>query len=183
MATVAGHFHAAGRLAGGGVVATHMSNLGLERHLAGLGLHLARTDVGDRHVLDHMRRHGYNVGGEQSGHLLLTDYATTGDGLVAALQALAVVVEEGGPASRVARRFTPLPQALRSVPCTPEALSGATVSGAVAAAERARGAGGRLLVRMSGTEPKARVMAEGDDGAKVAAAVSRVVEAIEGRRP
>ncbi len=183
MATVAGHFHAAGRLAGGGVVATHMSNLGLERHLAGLGLHLARTDVGDRHVLDHMRRHGYNVGGEQSGHLLLTDYATTGDGLVAALQALAVVVEEGGPASRVARRFTPLPQTLRSVPCTPDTLSGARVSGAVAAAERSLGAGGRLLVRMSGTEPKARVMAEGDDGAKVAAAVSRVVEAIEGRRP
>lgn len=183
MATVAGHFHAAGRLAGGGVVATHMSNLGLERHLARLGLHLARTDVGDRHVLDHMRRHGYNVGGEQSGHLLLTDYATTGDGLVAALQALAVVVEEGGPASRVARRFRPLPQTLRSVPCTPDALSGATVSGAVAAAERSLGAGGRLLVRMSGTEPKARVMAEGDDGAKVAAAVSRVVEAIEGQRP
>ncbi len=177
MAMVAAHLHAAGRLARGGLVATHMSNLGLERHLADLGIDLARTEVGDRYVIEHMRRHGYNFGGEQSGHLIFTDHATTGDGLIAALQVLAVLVSEGGPMSRAARRFAPLPQALHSAPCTPATLRCDPVVRAIADA-RASLAGGRLLVRMSGTEPKARVMAEGADAAVVAAAAARVVEEI-----
>ncbi len=182
IAMVAEHFHAAGRLSGGGVVGTHMSNAGLERHLAGRGLHLARTDIGDRHVIEHMRQHGYNVGGEQSGHLILTDYATTGDGLVAALQALSVVIADGRPASLAARRFAPLPQILRSAPCRAETLHSAQVTDAIAKAEQALGADGRLLVRMSGTENKARVMAEGEDIARVEAAVAQVIGAIEAVR-
>src|SRR5205814_3405561 len=105
----------AGRLAGGGLVATVMSNLGLERHLSAQGLGLIRTKVGDRYVLEAMRRRGYNVGGEQSGHIILSDYATTGDGLVAALQVLAVILQRGRPASEVCRVFAPLPQTLRTV--------------------------------------------------------------------
>ena len=183
LATVARHFHAAGRLAGGGVVATRMSNLGLERYLEGLGLHLARTEVGDRYVLGHMRAGGYNVGGEQSGHVILSDYVSTGDGLIAALQALAAMVEEGGPASRVMRRFTPLPQELRSVSCAPDALRCDSVASAIAWAEKSLGAADRLFVRMSGTEPKARVMAQGDDEAVVKAAVARVTDAIARHSP
>ena len=104
-----------GLLAGGGVVATVMSNLGLERHLEGLGLSLARTPVGDRYVVEHMRKHGFNVGGEQSGHIVLSDYATTGDGLVTALQVLAVVTESGKPVSEVCNQFEPMPQVLKNV--------------------------------------------------------------------
>ncbi len=115
LALIARSWSRAGRLAGDGVVATVMSNLGLERHLAGLGLTLHRTRVGDRYVVERMRADGINVGGEQSGHMILSDFATTGDGLVAALQVLAVIVEEGKPASEVCRVFTPLPQMLRSV--------------------------------------------------------------------
>ncbi len=180
MATVAEHFHSEGRLAGGGIVATDMSNLGLERHLAGLGLRLARAGVGDRNVLERMRADGYNVGGEQSGHLILTDHATTGDGLIAALQVLAAIVEEGRPASRAARRFAPLPQTLRSVPCAAGTLGRDAVAGAVARARDSLGDAGRLVVRMSGTEPKARVMAQGVDAAAVAAAVALVADAIAG---
>jgi phosphoglucosamine mutase len=183
MALVAEQLAGSGRLAGGGVVATLMSNLGLERHLEGLGLHLARTRVGDRYVVEHMRAHGYNLGGEQSGHIILTDYATTGDGLVAALQALAVIAAREGPVSRAARRFEPLPQRLRSVPCSgAEVLKCGEVEGAIGDAETMLGSGGRVLVRMSGTEPKARVMAEGEDEALVARAVERVVSAIEHMR-
>ena len=180
MALVAEQLAGRGQLAGSGVVATLMSNLGLERHLEGLGLHLARTRVGDRYVVEHMRAHGYNLGGEQSGHIILTDYATTGDGLVAALQAMAVIAAQERPVSRVARRFVPLPQRLTSVPCSgAEVLAGNEVEGAIGDAEAMLGSGGRLLVRMSGTEPKARVMAEGEDQALVARAVERVVSAIE----
>src|SRR5581483_7517270 len=109
-------WHAHGKLTAGGVVATVMSNLGLERYLAGLGLTMVRTPVGDRYVVDHMRRHGYNVGGEQSGHIVLSDFTTTGDGLIAALQVLSVVVATGKPVSQVCKRFEPLPQMLQNVP-------------------------------------------------------------------
>ena len=181
MALVAGHLHRRGRLAGGGVVATLMSNLGLERHLESLGLHLVRTRVGDRYVVEHMRAHGYNLGGEQSGHIILADHATTGDGLLAALQALAVLAEDGAPASTAARRFTPLPQKLESVACAgAEVLESSAVAGAVRDAESLLAGNGRLLVRMSGTEPKARVMAEGEDAAVVAQAVAQVTAAIAG---
>lgn len=183
MATVAEHFHSEGRLSGGGIVATDMSNLGLERHLAGLGLHLARAGIGDRAVVERMRADGYNVGGEQSGHLILTDHATTGDGLIAALQVLAAIVEEGRPASRAARRFEPLPQTLRSVPCAAGTLGRDAVARAVARARDSLGDAGRLVVRMSGTEPKARVMAQGVDAAAVAAAVALVADAIAGAAP
>ena len=115
MAVIAESWHRRGKLAAGGIVATVMSNLGLERYLAGLGLSLARTPVGDRYVVEHMRKHGYNVGGEQSGHIVLSDFTTTGDGLVSALQVLAVVVSTGKPVSEVCKRFEPLPQILKNV--------------------------------------------------------------------
>ncbi|HEX9647550.1 MAG TPA: phosphoglucosamine mutase [Alphaproteobacteria bacterium] len=184
MALVAEHFHRHGRLAGGGVVATQMSNLGLERYLDSLGLHLVRTPVGDRYVVEHMRAHGYNVGGEQSGHLILTDYATTGDGLVAALQALAVLVEQDQPASAAARRFEALPQHLKSIACNGAGvLECGEVMTAIGDARGLLGGAGRLLVRMSGTEPKVRVMAEGDDEAAVLRAIEAVVQAIERQAP
>jgi phosphoglucosamine mutase len=179
LALIAGHLHDRGALQGGGVVATLMSNLGLERHLDAQGLHLARTQVGDRYVVEHMRANGYNFGGEQSGHLILTDHATTGDGLVAALQALAVLKEAQAPASAAAHRFEPLPQIMQSLACAgAPVLESSTVRDAVQAAESSLAGTGRLVVRLSGTEPKARVMAEGEDEAKVAAAVAQVAAAI-----
>ncbi|WP_448586879.1 phosphoglucosamine mutase [Thermaurantiacus sp.] len=170
LALIADSWGAAGRLAGGGVVATVMSNLGLERHLAAQGRRLVRTRVGDRYVAEAMREGGFNVGGEQSGHMILADYGTTGDGLVAALQVLAALVEAGRPASEVTRRFTPLPQVLRNV-----RFGGASPIGrpeldqAIRAAEARLGGAGRLLIRKSGTEPVIRVMAEGEDETLVAA--------------
>jgi phosphoglucosamine mutase len=179
LALIAGHLHGRGALQGGGVVATLMSNLGLERHLEAQGLHLARTQVGDRYVVEHMRANGYNFGGEQSGHLILTDHATTGDGLVAALQSLAVLKEAQAPASAAAHCFEPLPQVMQSLPCAGVAvLESGTVADAVQAAQSSLAGNGRLVVRLSGTEPKARVMAEGEDEAKVAAAVAQVAAAI-----
>ena len=184
MALVAEHFHAQGRLKGGGVVATLMSNLGLEHYLKGLGLGLVRTQVGDCYVVEHMRRHGYNVGGEQSGHIILTDYATTGDGLVAALQALAVMADQDRPVSEAARRFEPLPQQLKSIACVGAAvLDQGSVAQAIGDAERLLANTGRLLVRMSGTEPKVRIMAEGEDEALVGRAIDDVVAAIEQASP
>jgi phosphoglucosamine mutase len=166
-------------LRGGGIVGTVMANLGLERYLGGLGLDLRRTPVGDRYVVERMREGGYNLGGEQSGHIVLSDYSTTGDGLIAALQVLAVLVQDGGKASQVTRVFEPLPQVLKNVPlgggAAPEtALEDAAVREAVAAGERALGQDGRLLIRKSGTEPVVRVMGEGAD----AKAVGDVVETI-----
>ncbi|MBV9243853.1 MAG: phosphoglucosamine mutase, partial [Methylobacteriaceae bacterium] len=152
------------RLSQTGIVATVMSNLGLERYLAGLGLSLARTAVGDRYVLEHMREHGYNLGGEQSGHIILSDYATTGDGLVAALQLLAVVQRHRRPVSEVCHRFEPLPQILKSVRSTGgETLQEERVVTAIEDARKRLGSGGRLIIRRSGTEPVIRVMGEGDD--------------------
>ena len=178
MALMASVWLRTGRLKGGAIVATVMSNLGLERYLEDLGIGLVRTGVGDRYVVEKMRELGINVGGEQSGHIVLSDYATTGDGLIAALQVLGACVEAKKPASVVGRLFKPLPQLLKNVPGEPSALETKPVQSAVREAEAALGKTGRLLVRPSGTEPLLRVMAEGDDQKVVAAAVDRVVAAI-----
>jgi len=175
MATIAGGWARQGRLAGGGLVATVMSNLGLERHLSAQGLGLIRTSVGDRYVLEKMRSSGYNVGGEQSGHIILSDYATTGDGLVAALQVLAELVRAGAPASEVLHRFDPLPQLLKNVRFKGgKPLEDPRVKDVIAGAEQELDGKGRLVIRASGTEPVIRVMAEGDDKAQVEAVVDRI---------
>lgn len=169
-----------GRLSGGGVVATVMSNLGLERKLKGEGLTLERTKVGDRYVMERMRQGGFNIGGEQSGHIILHDHATTGDGLMAALQVLAVLVESGKPMSELARQFDPVPQRLENVRYTAgKPLEAATVKAAIADAEAALNGSGRLLVRPSGTEKLIRVMAEGDDAGLVKRVVSDVAAAVK----
>ncbi|HEU4960422.1 MAG TPA: phosphoglucosamine mutase [Sphingomonas sp.] len=178
MATIATSWARRGRLAGGGLVATVMSNLGLERHLQAEGLGLIRTAVGDRYVLEAMRRDGYNVGGEQSGHIILSDYATTGDGLIAALQVLAEIVQARAPASEVLHRFDPLPQRLKSVRYTGAPLENAAVKALIAETEAELNGRGRLLIRRSGTEPVIRVMAEGDDPAQVEAVVDRICAAV-----
>ena len=179
MAVIAESWHADGRLAKPGVVATVMSNLGLERYLGTLGLTLARTAVGDRYVLERMREHGYNVGGEASGHIILSDYATTGDGLVAALQVLAVVKKQDGPVSKVCHRFEPLPQILRNVRYKKgKPLEDAKVRLAIKSAEEMLNGQGRLVIRPSGTEPLIRVMAEGDDAELVRTVVDQIIEAI-----
>src|ERR1700739_4570451 len=164
LAVVAESWKEDGRLAKPGVVATVMSNLGLERHLAGLGLSLARTAVGDRYVLEHMREHGFNVGGEPSGHIILSDYTTTGDGLITALQVLAVVKRQTRPVSQVCHRFDPLPQIMKNVRYkSGKPLENAGVKSAIADAHKRLDGQGRLVVRPSGTEPVIRVMGEGDD--------------------
>lgn len=179
MAVIAESWSQDGLLSRPGIVATVMSNLGLERHLQGLGLSLARTAVGDRYVLERMREDGYNLGGEQSGHIILSDYTTTGDGLVAALQILAVVKRQNRPVSEVCHRFEPFPQLLKNV-----RYSGGTplaqehVKEAIRAAEVELGAGGRLVIRPSGTEPLIRVMGEGEDKTRVETAVNGVCEAL-----
>ena len=180
MATIANLWKKDGRLAGNGVVATVMSNLGLERFIGALGLSLVRTQVGDRYVLERMRADGFNLGGEQSGHIIMTDHATTGDGLMAALQALAALVRSGKPASETFRAFEPVPQLLKNVRVSDanEALNAAAVISAIAAAEKTLGKGGRVLVRKSGTEPLIRVMAEGDDSSLVLRVVDQIIEAI-----
>ncbi|CAN5833728.1 phosphoglucosamine mutase [soil metagenome] len=179
MATIASGWARAGRLANGGLVATVMSNLGLERHLATQGIKLIRTKVGDRHVLEAMRAQGYNVGGEQSGHIILSDYATTGDGLVAALQVLAELVESRLPASQLLHRFEPLPQLLKNVRFAGgKPLEAAAVKAVIAEAEAELDGKGRLVIRPSGTEPVIRVMAEGDDPAQVERVVDRICDAV-----
>jgi len=179
MAAVAENWRDEGRLARPGVVATIMSNLGLERYLGELGLELIRTAVGDRYVLEHMREHGYNLGGEQSGHLILSDYCTTGDGLVAALQLLAVVQKQDKPVSQVCRRFEPLPQILKNVRVKSAApLTRERVQKAIEDGKARLGAGGRLVIRPSGTEPVIRVMGEGDDHGLVERVVDDICEAL-----
>jgi phosphoglucosamine mutase len=179
LAVIAESWKEDGRLMRPGVVGTVMSNLGLERHLKGLGLALVRTPVGDRYVLEHMRAHGYNLGGEPSGHIIMSDYTTTGDGFIAALQVLAMVKRSGKPASEVCHRFEPLPQVLKNVRYkNGKPLENAAVRSAIAVAEKKLGHGGRLIVRPSGTEPVIRVMGEGDDKGVVEAAVAGVVDAL-----
>ncbi len=167
-----------GLLKGGAVVTTVMSNMGLEKFLEGLSLAMIRTAVGDRHVLAEMRLRGCNLGGEQSGHIILSDHATTGDGILAALQVLAVLVADGRPASEVLNCFAPWPQLLRNVPADPGVLENPAVRQAIAAAEQGLAGRGRLLVRKSGTEPLIRVMAEGLDDALVEQMVSSVCAAV-----
>ena len=179
MAVIAESWKEDGRLAKPGIVATVMSNLGLERYLKSIGLTLARTAVGDRYVLEHMREHGYNVGGEASGHIILSDYATTGDGLVAALQVLAVVKKVGQPVSKVCHRFEALPQIMKNVRYkSGKPLEDAKVRSAITAAEKKLNGQGRLVIRPSGTEPVIRVMAEGDDKTLVEDTVDSIVEAL-----
>jgi phosphoglucosamine mutase len=176
---IAESFKEDGRLAKPGIVATVMSNLGLERHLAAQGISMVRTPVGDRNVLERMRADGLNVGGEQSGHIILSDYTTTGDGLVAALQVLAVVQNSGKPVSQVCHRFDPLPQILKNVRYkSGKPLDDAKVKTVIASVEKRLDGHGRLVVRSSGTEPVIRVMGEGDDRAVVEAAVDDIVEAL-----
>ena len=179
MALIAVGWARRGALRGGGIVATVMSNLGLERFLHSRDMLLLRTAVGDRHVLEAMRARGFNVGGEQSGHIILSDHATTGDGLVAALQILAELVESGRPASELLRLFDPLPQLLKNVRFAGgQPLETASVRTAIADGESRLNGTGRLLIRKSGTEPLIRVMAEGEDEALVGEVVDRICEAV-----
>ena len=180
MALIALGLHARGELKGDAVVATVMSNLGLERKLGEAGLKMLRTKVGDRYVLEEMRARGCNVGGEQSGHIILADHATTGDGLVAGLQVLAALVEAKVPASELLRQFEPLPQLLKNVRFNrrAEPLESDSVRKRIAAAEAELEGRGRLVIRKSGTEPLIRVMAEGDDPALVERVVDDICEAV-----
>jgi phosphoglucosamine mutase len=179
MALIATNLARGGHLAGDALVATVMSNLGLERCLSGQGIGLHRTAVGDRYVVERMRSLGCNLGGEQSGHIILSDYATTGDGLIAALQVLAAIVETGRRASEVCRLFDPVPQVLRNVRFgNGRPLESGKVQHAVAAGEAQLGAGGRLVIRNSGTEPVIRVMAQGEDEALLSNVVDEICEAI-----
>jgi phosphoglucosamine mutase len=166
-------------LKGGGIVATVMSNLGLERYLAAKGLSLHRTQVGDRYVVEAMRAEGFNIGGEQSGHIVMSDHATTGDGLIAALQVLAQLVESGKPASELLHQFDPLPQLLKNVRFAGgEPLKDEKVIAAIADAETRLNGTGRLVIRKSGTEPLIRVMAEGEDKKLVEAMVDQICDAV-----
>lgn len=179
MAVIARSWQAAGRLQGGKVVATVMSNLGFERYLQTIDLEMERAKVGDRYVLERMRSGGYNLGGEQSGHIILSDYSTTGDGLIAALQVLAALVESGASMSALTNVFESYPQLLRNVPANGvAAMEHASVKSAVMAAEEKLGDDGRVLIRPSGTEPVIRVMAEGLDAKIVTAVVDEIAGAI-----
>jgi len=181
MALIAGRWAETDRLAGGTLVATVMSNLGLERFMEARGLRLERTAVGDRYVVEAMRRGGWNLGGEQSGHVVMTDYATTGDGLLAGLQFLSAMVETGQPASALARQFEPVPQLLKNVryAAGSDPLSTAEVQRAVSDAEGRLTGQGRLLIRKSGTEPLVRVMAECEDEGLLSQVVDGIVAEVE----
>ncbi len=179
MALIGASWARQGRLKGGGVVATVMSNLGLERFLQGEGLTLERTKVGDRYVLERMKSGGFNVGGEQSGHMILSDHATTGDGTLAALQVLAELVSAGKPASELLHQFDPVPQLLKNVRFAGgKPLDNAQVQAAIAEGEAALNGRGRLVIRASGTEPVIRVMAEGDDAGQVERVVDLICDAV-----
>ena len=175
MGLIACHWRKMDLLSAPGIVATVMSNLGLERYLRSLGLDLVRTQVGDRYVVEHMRQHGFNVGGEQSGHIVLKDFSTTGDGLIAALQVLAVLKAENRPVSEICHLFDPLPQLLKNI----RFKRGEPVQDATREGETRLGAGGRLVIRKSGTEPLIRVMGEGDDATLVTSVVNDIASAIE----
>jgi phosphoglucosamine mutase len=179
MALIGSQMAKRGALTGGGVVATVMSNLGLERFLNAQGLDLVRTAVGDRHVLEKMREGGFNVGGEQSGHMILTDHATTGDGTIAALQVLAALVSSGKPASQTLHLFDPVPQLLKNVRFAGgKPLEADSVKAVIAQAEDRLAGRGRLVIRPSGTEPVIRVMAEADDADEVTEVVDTICDAV-----
>ena len=180
LAVIAQSWQEDGRLAKPGIAVSIMSNLGLERYLDNLGLTTARTPVGDRYVSEHMREHGYNLGGEQSGHIIMTDYSTTGDGLVAALQLLAVVQKLGRPVSEICHRFEPLPQILKNIRTGAGAkpLENDGVLRKIDDAKKRLGDHGRLVVRASGTEPVVRVMAEGDDRDLIVGIVDEVIASL-----
>ena len=179
MALIGASWARQGRLKGGGVVATVMSNLGLERFMEGEGLRLERTKVGDRYVLERMKAGGFNVGGEQSGHMILSDHATTGDGTLAALQLLAELVRAGRPASELLHQFDPVPQLLKNVRFAGgKPLDAPTVQAAIAEGETMLDGRGRLVIRASGTEPVIRVMAEGDDAGEVEQVVDMICDAV-----
>ncbi len=180
MALIAASWAERGQLQGGGLVATVMSNMGLEKFLNERGLDLVRTAVGDRYVVEHMRANGYNLGGEQSGHMVMSDFATTGDGLIAALQVLSVIVEQKKPVSEICRSFDPYPQILKNVRFSgTDPLNADRVQDAIAAGEEKLGDSGRLLIRKSGTEPLIRVMGEGVDVDLVTAVVDDIVGEVE----
>lgn len=180
MGLITTSWQARGRLQGGGLVATVMSNLGLERYLQDHGLSLARTKVGDRYVVETMRDGGFNLGGEQSGHIVMSDFATTGDGLIAGLQVMAELVERGRLASELCRQFTRVPQLLKNARYSGgNPLEASTVQKAIADAEAKLGAEGRLVIRKSGTEPLIRVMAEGDDRELVKAVVDHIISEVD----
>ena len=181
MAMIATQCHKNGQLQGGGVVATQMSNIGLERYLQKLGLSLARTKVGDRYVVEHMRAHGFNVGGEQSGHIILSDYTTTGDGIIAALTILAYMIADKRPLSACGTLFTPLPQILKNVPYVKKGespLKDPQVQKTIASAEQAISGKGRIFIRESGTEPLIRVMAEGESDQQIHMLVDGICESV-----
>ena len=180
MAVIAESWSATGRLVGGGIVATIMSNLGLERFLGDKGLSLARTKVGDRYVVEHMREHGFNVGGEQSGHIVLSEFGTTGDGLISALQILAVMQEQGRPLSEVCSKFEPVPQILKNIRVSGgKLLENKKVIQAIEDGKIQLGSSGRVVIRPSGTEPLIRVMAEGDDHRLVETVVDDIINSIK----
>ena len=180
MALITRNWHKRGVLRGGGLVSTVMSNLGLERLLESDGLVLERTKVGDRYVVERMRKTGFNIGGEQSGHIVLSDFSTTGDGLVAALQVLTEIQQSGSTASAVCRQFEPVPQLLKNVCFSGgEPLGDTRVQACIADAEQALAGSGRLVIRKSGTEPLIRVMAEGDDESMITALVDGICAEIE----
>ncbi len=180
LAVIAKHQNDLGTLQGGGIVATLMSNMGLENYLNSLGLNLERTQVGDRYVSKFMRENGYNVGGEQSGHIIMRDHVTTGDGLVAALQILAVMAQENKPVSKICHAFDPYPQILKNVRYSKKnPMDNDSVKKAIKKAEKELGKEGRVLIRKSGTEPLIRVMAEGKNAAKVSKIVDDIVEVVK----
>lgn len=180
MALIAGRMQEKGQLTGGGVVATVMSNLGLERHLEAKGMTLERTKVGDRYVLERMKEGGFNIGGEQSGHMILLDHATTGDGTIAAIRVLASLVRSEKPASELLHVFDPVPQLLKNVRYDGgDPLAADSVKAVIAKAEGELAGKGRLVIRKSGTEPLVRVMAEGDDAAQVETLVDRICDAVK----
>ena len=183
LGVIARQWQADKQLQGGGVVATVMSNLGLERYLDRLGLHLKRTNVGDRYVVEEMKTGGYNLGGEQSGHIILGDHATTGDGIIAALQILAALIQSGKAASETLRVFAAVPQKLKNVRLNDGVDAKAVlrmtgVKAAIADVEKRLLGKGRLLIRKSGTEPLIRIMAESDDSKEVDAVIASLTEVI-----
>lgn len=180
MAVIANYWNLSEKLKGGGIVATVMSNLGLERYLNSIGLDLARTKVGDRYVVERMREGGFNIGGEQSGHMVLSDFATTGDGIIAALQVLAVVTRSGKPVSETCHMFNPMPQVLKNVryQTGSDPLSVEQVKKAINDGEQRLNGHGRVLIRKSGTEPLIRIMAEGEDESLVTNVVDDIVSVV-----